>query len=96
MEVLPATCPRFIAASDAAEDVPGQGTGGFLLVWQDRQPSREALVADATYKAFLPGAIRKLPSSNSRWFSTPSRPEQPPLEDVVAYGTLIMWLRLWH
>ena len=32
VEVLPAPCARFVAASDAAEDTPGQGTGGFLLV----------------------------------------------------------------
>ena len=32
-DVLPRPCPRCLAASDAAEGVPGKGSGGFHLVW---------------------------------------------------------------
>ena len=34
-EVMHHACPRFFAASDAALEVPGAGTGGFLIVWCD-------------------------------------------------------------
>ena len=47
-----------MAASDAAEDVPGEGTGGFLLVWRSGLPSREAFVAEVSpsaYSLFTPG-----------------------------------------
>ena len=44
-EVLPAMHHRFVAASDAAEDVPGEGVGGFLLVWCSGVPAHEAFVA---------------------------------------------------
>ena len=39
--------PRFCAASDAALEAPGCGTGGFLLVWfNGDQECREAFIAD--------------------------------------------------
>ena len=58
VEVFPSKHCRFVAASDAAEDVPGEGTGGFLLVWRSGLPSREAFVAEASpsvYSLFTPG-----------------------------------------
>ena len=48
VEVLPAPCARFVAASDAAEDTQGQGTGGFLLVWKGKIDFREAFEAIIT------------------------------------------------
>ena len=41
VKVLPSEHCRFVAASDAAEDIPGEGTGGFLLVWRCGSPQRE-------------------------------------------------------
>lgn len=35
IEVAPYAGPRFLAASDAALESPGQGTAGFLVVWHD-------------------------------------------------------------
>ena len=58
VEVFPSEHCRFVAASDAAEDVPGEGTGGFLLVWRSGLPSREAFVAEVSpsvYSLFTPG-----------------------------------------
>ena len=58
VEVLPAACARFVAASDAAEDTPGQGTGESLLVWKDSLEVREAFEAVITlelYRLFTPG-----------------------------------------
>ena len=58
VEVVPAPFARFVAASDAAEDTPGQGTGGFLLVWKDGVEVREAFEAIVTpelYRLFTPG-----------------------------------------
>ena len=58
VEVLPSQARRFVVASDAAEDVPGEGTGGFLLVWRSGSPAREAFVAEispAVYSLFTPG-----------------------------------------
>ena len=58
VEVLPAPCARFVAASDAAEDAPGQGTGGFLPVWKDDVEVREAyeaIIAPELYRMFTPG-----------------------------------------
>ena len=58
LEVLPSQQHRFVAASDAAEDVPGEGTGGFLLVWRAGLPEREAFVAEVSpsvYSLFTPG-----------------------------------------
>lgn len=50
---------RFCAASDAALEAPGQGTGGFLLIWYDQGVEiREAFVADippAIYALWEPG-----------------------------------------
>ena len=50
---------RFVAASDAAEEARGQGTGGFLLVWQHRFGQlREAFVAanpEKLYQLWVPG-----------------------------------------
>ena len=46
IEIWPHTGPRFLAASDAALESPGQGTGGFLVVWHDdRFQQREAFVS---------------------------------------------------
>ncbi|CAE7481450.1 unnamed protein product [Symbiodinium sp. CCMP2592] len=61
VEVLPSPCARFVAASDAAEDEPRRGTGGFLLLWPGSEPGREAFVAQIdrhTYDAFLPGEVK--------------------------------------
>ena len=63
VEGLPSSCPRFVAASDAVEDIPRQGTGGFLLVWRGSPPQRETFVGggggaeitEDTYEAFMPG-----------------------------------------
>ena len=58
VEVFPSEHCRFVAASDAAEDVPGEGAGGFLLVWRSGLPSREAFVAEVSpsvYSLFTPG-----------------------------------------
>ena len=47
-----------MAASDAAEDTPGRGTGGFLLAWKDDVEVREAFEAIVTpelYRMFTPG-----------------------------------------
>ena len=62
VEVVPAPCAQFMAASDAAEDTPGPGTGGFLLVWKDVVEVREAFKAEVTpalYRLFTPG-MRKI------------------------------------
>ena len=48
VEVLPSVHHRIVAASDAAEDVPGEGTGGFLLVWRAGLSAREAFVAEVS------------------------------------------------
>ena len=46
IEVAPYAGPRFLAASDAALETPGQGTGGFLVVWHDGHGQfREAFVS---------------------------------------------------
>ena len=37
IEIWPHAGLRFLAASDAALESPGQGTGGFLVVWHDSQ-----------------------------------------------------------
>ena len=58
VEVRPTPCARFVAASDAAEDTPGQGTGGFLLIWKDSLEVREAfeaVIAPELYRVFTPG-----------------------------------------
>ena len=41
-----------MAASDAAEDTPGQGTGGFLL---EVREAFEAIVTPELYRMFTPG-----------------------------------------
>ena len=50
---------RFIAASDAAEEAPLRGTGGFLVVWQHpRGQLRERFVAadpGSLYSLWCPG-----------------------------------------
>ena len=57
--VRPLPHPRFIAASDAALEAPGKGSGGFLLVWfQEQVQQREAFVADIppqVYALWEPG-----------------------------------------
>ena len=57
--VFPQATLRFCAASDAALEAPGQGTGGFLLIWYDQgMEIREAFVADippAIYALWEPG-----------------------------------------
>ena len=58
VEVLRTPCARFVAASDAAEDTPGKGTGGFLRIWKDSPEVREAFEAIITpelYRLFTPG-----------------------------------------
>ena len=58
VEVLPAPCAGFVAASDAAEDTPGEGTGGFLLIWKDNAEVREvfeAIITPGLYRMFTPG-----------------------------------------
>ena len=60
-ELFTRELPRFVAASDAAEDEPGQGTGGFHLVWLDAPESPEvresfwAQIGSSLYALFLPG-----------------------------------------
>ena len=57
-DVLPRECLRFLAASDAAEDIPGRGSGGFHLVWLDASEVRESFVAEIgpeVYSRFTPG-----------------------------------------
>ncbi|CAE7241467.1 FCPB [Symbiodinium natans] len=57
-ELFPRPLPRFLAASDAAEDIPGQGTGGFHIVWLDEPEKREsfaAVVNSELYALFTPG-----------------------------------------
>ncbi|CAE7438652.1 unnamed protein product [Symbiodinium necroappetens] len=57
-DILPRVWPRFLAASDAAEDDPGQGSGGFHLVWLDEPEVRESFVAaigPEVYECFTPG-----------------------------------------
>ena len=52
------SCAGVVAASDAAEDVLGEGAGGFLLVWRSGLPSWEAFVAEVSpsvYSIFTPG-----------------------------------------
>lgn len=50
---------RFCAASDAALESPGQGTGGFLIVWfRNQLEKREAFLADIppeVYQLWTPG-----------------------------------------
>ena len=59
LHVLPRVLPRFVAASDAALEDPGQGTGGFLIVWLTGEVQmREAFVADipaTLYAYWTPG-----------------------------------------
>ena len=46
MEIWPHAGPRFLAASDAALESPGQGTGGFLVAWHgDHSQQRGAFVS---------------------------------------------------
>lgn len=57
--LLPVWRDRFCIASDAALEVPGEGTGGFLIVWLNQASSiREAFVADippSIYSLWTPG-----------------------------------------
>ena len=59
IEVAPYAGPRFLAASDAALETPGQGTGGFLVVWYDGHGQfREAFVSiipQTVYNLWEPG-----------------------------------------
>ena len=58
VDVLPASCQRFCVASDAALEIPQQGSGGFLIVWLDAPERREAFVANipaAIYSLWTPG-----------------------------------------
>ena len=56
---LPSYPSRFCVASDAALETPGQGSGGFLIVWfNELSQLREAFVADippAIYTLWSPG-----------------------------------------
>eukprot|EP00439_Symbiodinium_sp_Y106_P072794 s2368_g13.t1 len=57
-DVLPRECHRFLAASDAAEDVPAAGLAGSTLVWLDASEVRESFVAQIgpeVYSCFVPG-----------------------------------------
>ena len=51
--IFPPPCLRFVGASDAALECPGQGTGGFCIVWMD-QPgvTREAFIADLPQEVY--------------------------------------------
>ena len=47
MEVIHLSVLRFVVASDAALEVPFQGTGGFLIIWfNGHEECREAFVSD--------------------------------------------------
>ena len=59
--LAPRAAKRLVAASDAAQDAPGEGSGGFLLLWSPEASHRprEAFVAtvDASWFAwFTPGS----------------------------------------
>ena len=57
-DIVPRAWPRFLAASDAAEDEPGEGSGGFHIVWFDDPEVRESFVAEIdshVYSFFEPG-----------------------------------------
>ena len=73
-EVMHRACPRFFAASDAALEVPGEGTGGFLIVWCDAQAElREGFVAQvpaALYQVWTPGD-HKIASWSFPWSCSP-------------------------
>ena len=59
IEIWPHAGLRFLAASDAALESPGQGTGGFLVVWHDdHRQQREAfvsLIPPLVYSLWEPG-----------------------------------------
>ena len=59
IEIWPHAGLRFLAASDAALESPGQGTGGFLVVWHDDHlQQREAFVSiipPVVYHLWEPG-----------------------------------------
>ena len=59
IEIWPHAGLRFLAASDAALESPGQGTGGFLVVWHDdHRQHREAfvsLIPPLVYSLWEPG-----------------------------------------
>ena len=59
IEIWPHAGPRFLAASDAALEIPGRGTGGFLVVWHDGCiQQREAFVSiipPVVYNLWEPG-----------------------------------------
>ena len=59
LEVMPPPCGRFVAASDAALEMPRQGTGGFCIVWLDLGVQcREAFIAsipEKLYDVWTPG-----------------------------------------
>ena len=63
MEVIHPSVQRFVVASDAALEVPFQGTGGFLIIWFNGHECREAFVSHmprSLYSLFTPGAQLEL------------------------------------
>ena len=72
--LVPSEQHRFVATSDAAEHVPGECAGGFLLVlWRTGLPAREAFVTEVSLSAhllFTPGDHKI-----AQWFSMPSQLE---------------------
>ena len=66
IEIWPHAGLRFLAASDAALESPGQGTGGFLVVWHDdHRQHREAfvsLIPPLVYSLYGSLVTRRLPS----------------------------------
>ena len=59
IEIWPHAGPRFLAASDAALEIPGQGTGGFLVVWHDgciqRREAFVSIIPPVVYNLWEPG-----------------------------------------
>ena len=55
VEVLAVIMPSVCAASDAAEDIPRQGAGGFLLIWQGAAPARG--VCGGNHRAYIQGFL---------------------------------------
>ncbi|CAE7240678.1 unnamed protein product [Symbiodinium sp. CCMP2592] len=90
VEVLPSPCARFVAASDAAEDEPRKGTGGFLLLWPGSEPGREAFVARSIGIHMMPFSRGRLKSRSSsfQWSSSPLQLGLLLFVLVVAHGIL--------
>ena len=82
-------CRRFVAASDAAEELPQEGAGGFLLVWEgDERQVREGFVAVVTPRLYFlwTQGTRRLRSSSSPCCCTRWWPDRVSSGTAEAYG----------